>query len=58
VFCSVLGLTLLSLVASIYLGTREPLPHAGIQALDAFLTTWKMGFGTIAGLLAAGKALP
>ena len=58
VFCSVLGLTVLSLRVSVYLAIAySPTPSEEIKRLiETCSTTWKMGFGAIVGLI-SGKAL-
>jgi uncharacterized membrane protein YczE len=58
VFCSVLGLTVLSLGVSVYLAIAySPAPSEEIKRLiETCSTTWKMGFGAIVGLI-GGKAL-
>jgi hypothetical protein len=58
VFRSVLGITVLSMIVSCPLTVLAgPEPSPDMKALlTTFLTTWKMGFGAIIGLL-GGKAL-
>ena len=56
VFLSVLGLTILSLVVSIWLA-EHPNPSEEMKRLiETCTTTYKMGFGAIVGLI-GGKAL-
>jgi hypothetical protein len=58
IFGGVFGLTVLSLVADIFLIVNFPNSPAEVKALiDTFSTTWKMGFGAIVGLL-AGAIIP
>ncbi|HWE35668.1 MAG TPA: hypothetical protein VG406_03785 [Isosphaeraceae bacterium] len=56
VFFSVLGLTLLSLAASVYLVLREKQTDEIKRLAETCSTTWKLGFGAIGGLI-GGKAL-
>ena len=58
VFLSVLSITVLAMIVSCPLTLLAgPTPTDDVKALlQGFLTTWKMGFGAIIGLL-GGKAL-
>jgi hypothetical protein len=58
VFCSVLGLTVLSLGVSVYfaLAYDSPPSEEVKRLIETCSTTWKMGFGAIVGLI-GGKAL-
>jgi hypothetical protein len=56
VFFSVLALTVLSLLVSVYLaGVSEPTEQAN-RLFVTCTTSWQMGFGAIVGLI-GGKAL-
>ena len=56
IFFSVLGLTILSLIVSIYL-VQLPNQSEEVKRLaETCSTTWKLGFGAIVGLI-GGKAL-
>ena len=57
VFLSVLGLTVLSLIVSLYLVTRDNPSEDMRRLAETCSTTWKMGFGAVVGLI-GGKALP
>jgi len=56
IFFSVLGLTVLSLVASFVLVIREQQTEETKRLAETCSTTWKLGFGAIVGLI-GGKAL-
>ena len=55
VFLSVVGITVLAMVLSCYL-LSGPKSEERTALMNAFLTTWKLGFGAIIGLL-GGKAM-
>ena len=55
VFLSVLGITLLSIVLSCSLAVMGEPNEEKSALVQALLTTWKLGFGAIIGLL-GGKA--
>lgn len=57
VFWVVVFLTVISLVASVYLATSAHQTDALKDVVTTCNSTWKMGFGGILGLL-AGKRLP
>ena len=56
VFPSVLGLTVCSLVASLYLAALTTPSEQVDRLIEVFSTTWQMGFGTVVGLI-GGKVL-
>ena len=56
VFPSVLGLTVCSLFASLYLASLTTQSEQVSHLIEVFSTTWQMGFGTIVGLI-GGKVL-
>ena len=56
VFLSVLGITVLSMVLSCYLVASGAASEDKTALVQACLTTWKLGFGAIIGLL-GGKAI-
>jgi len=56
VFISVLGLTILSLIVSFYLVTRDNPSEDMKRLAETCSTTWKMGFGAVVGLI-GGKGL-
>lgn len=56
VFPSVLGLTVCSLFASLYLATLTPQSEQVSRLIEVFSMTWQMGFGTVIGLI-GGKVL-
>ena len=53
----VLGLTLVSLVVSVYLASLSNPSDLAKGLFETCSTTWKMGFAAIIGLI-GGKALP
>ena len=56
IFLSVLGITVLSMVLSCYLWASNPASAEKSALMAALMTTWKLGFGAIIGLL-GGKAI-
>jgi ABC-type phosphate transport system permease subunit len=59
IFLTVAGLTIISLLAAIYLATLGPEKQSEEikRLVETCSTTWKMGFGGIIGLI-AGKSAP
>jgi hypothetical protein len=58
VFLTIVGITVLTMIVSCYLvslGPTNPPDPERSALLQAFATTWKLGFGAIVGLL-GGKA--
>jgi hypothetical protein len=55
-FLSVVGLTGISLLVSLIIASLPEHSSEAKQVLDACLSTWKMGFGVILGLI-GGKAI-
>lgn len=56
VFWSVLGLTILSLLVSVWLATWGKETEETKRLIETCSTTWKLGFGALVGLI-GGKAL-
>ena len=53
-FFSILGLTVMSALANLYLlGIANPAATV-ISSIESFSTTWKLGFGAIVGLIGGG----
>jgi hypothetical protein len=57
VFLSILGLTVISLVACLFLATLDKPTQESKDLLRVLADSWKMGLASIIGLI-GGKALP
>lgn len=51
VFLTVLALTVLSLVAAVFLSFIDPPTEERSRLIETCSTTWKMGFGAVVGLI-------
>ncbi|MHA1381860.1 MAG: hypothetical protein ACTSRG_26110 [Candidatus Helarchaeota archaeon] len=56
IFLTALGLTLVSLVAGFLISFNDPLSPSQTNLFQACLTCWKIGFGSIVGLI-GGKSI-
>lgn len=51
IFLSILGLTVLSQIIAVFLSLKKNVSPQQMHMLEACITTWKMGFGAVIGML-------